>query len=53
MGLPGSRVMTRRWTRLWGDVPEVIDRRLEHDLFVTGEATGAESDDRFRELLRL
>jgi len=27
--LPASRVMTRRWIRLWVDLPEFLDRKLE------------------------
>jgi len=53
MGLPRSRVMTQRWTRLWIDFFGLIDRSLEQDLFAVGGAIRVELDDRFRDPLQL
>ena len=53
IGLPASRVMTRRRMRLWVGVTGSLDRRLEQDLLSGGGAIWAELDDRLRDRLRL
>ena len=51
MVLPASRVITRRRIRLWIDVAESLDRRLERDLLLGDNVIWTKLDDRLRDRL--